>query len=161
MQPRFVVKLRDEYKAVKYENFRSNLLNLRNAMAALQVKADSDKNGLLHDQNLYPFSSRNSSFTYPRWEGSEAERKLKLDISLGRHKEVKPKVLQQSRDAYKVFPLEIFRKHIHQEVRAKMESSYWLKKKELKRLKKQKKIAKEKNGDNVNTNEAEKLLIKW
>jgi hypothetical protein len=40
-----------------------------------------------------------------------------LDIDEGKNKRFKPEDLQNSRNEYKKYPLEVFRKHIHQEER--------------------------------------------
>jgi hypothetical protein len=72
---------------------------------------------------------QNVGFAYPRFGGSEAERLLKLDVSNGEHKKMKPKELKLTRPEYEPFPPCVFAKHIHQELRERRAKSYWLAKK--------------------------------
>ena len=53
----------------------------------------------------------------PQWHGSNAERLLKADIAAKVNEAMTPKQMHCSREEYKIYPLEVFRKHIHQEVR--------------------------------------------
>ena len=77
---------------------------------------------------------------YPQWQDSEAEQLLKSDLAAGIGTSIKPEQLWNSRKEYQAFPLTVFRKHIHQELRAELETGYWLnKKEEKKKEKKQKK----------------------
>ena len=62
---------------------------------------------------------------YPRWDGSEAARLLKLDIEAGEHLKLTPVKLHEKRVEYKALPLHVFRDHIYQEKRSRMEGSYW------------------------------------
>ncbi len=54
---------------------------------------------------------------YPEWEGSEAQSWLKKDMKAGKHDTLQPMELWETRDAYQLFPLEVFRDHIYQEIR--------------------------------------------
>jgi hypothetical protein len=47
------------------------------------------------------------------------------DIEEGRLAIMKPKALRESRDEYLAFPLDVFRKHIHQNRRIQVEGAYW------------------------------------
>ena len=49
-------------------------------------------------------------------DGSLAQALLKKDINNNKHKTLTPKQLHNSKDKYKEFKLEVFCKHIHQEV---------------------------------------------
>lgn len=64
----------------------------------------------------------NDSRGYPRWDGSSAQRLLKLDVTAGAHMIMKPQVLQSTRDEYKPFPLKVFIDHIYQEKKSRLES---------------------------------------
>jgi hypothetical protein len=69
---------------------------------------------------------------YPFWDTSLASTYLKLDIDNELHITMSKEDFHRSRAEYLVFPKEIFRKHILQEVNARLQTSYWLKKKEKK-----------------------------
>jgi hypothetical protein len=57
---------------------------------------------------------------------SEAEKLLKSSIANGDHLAMKPKALYEDTNAYHMFTLDQFRKHIDQERRSRKESLYWL-----------------------------------
>jgi hypothetical protein len=92
-------------------------------------RADEDLAAFLHDMRTCPRSCR-----HPCWQDSEAERLLKIDIEAGGIAAAlhEPQKLWKSRSEYQAFPLNVFRKHIHQETRAEIEKSYWLHNKKLK-----------------------------
>ena len=54
---------------------------------------------------------------YPEWEGSEAQHWLKKDMEDGKHLQLKPEELHQSRPEYVLLPLKVFRDHIAQPTR--------------------------------------------
>lgn len=109
------------------------LNSLRKALDKLKNKADVDSAGIEHDRRLHPINSNPPGSSYPRWDGSAAQRLLKEDIEEGEHKQLQPRELRMTREEYQVFPLHVFRKHIHQEVRSRTETPYWLVKKQQKR----------------------------
>jgi hypothetical protein len=78
--------------------------------------ASSDSAALTHGQRIYPKKTHNHRGE-PRWEVSEAERLLTLDIDKGKNKSLKPIDLHHSRNEYKMYPLTVFRNHIDQEER--------------------------------------------
>ena len=53
---------------------------------------------------------------YPNWHQSEARLLLKADITAGLHKTTSPKDLYMTRPEYQLFPLEVFRKHIYEDI---------------------------------------------
>ena len=57
--------------------------------------------------------------SFRRWEGSEAERLLRLDMDEGKHEAMAPRLLYAERREYREFPLHVFRGHIHQEKRTR------------------------------------------
>jgi hypothetical protein len=75
--------------------------------------ASSDSAALAHDRHIYPKKTHNHRGE-PRWEGSEAERLLKLDIDKGKNKSLKPIDIHHSRNEYKMYSLTVFWKHIDQ-----------------------------------------------
>jgi hypothetical protein len=133
MAPKKVFDLRPEFQLYKYENFVTNLRNLRKQIAEKQDLADDDEAAFAHDE---VFGLRVNSKPYPRWQGSVAELLLKQDIDNGQHVHMKPRELKQSRTEYGPYPGTIFRDHIHQELRARMERPYWLARRKEKEEKK-------------------------
>jgi hypothetical protein len=137
MAPKQVFVMRPEFQLYTYNNFATNLRNLRKTVAKQQDLADDDEAAFAHDELL---GLRVNSKPYPRWQGSVAEQLLKQDIDNGRHVSMKPRELKESRAEYGPYPGTIFRDHIHQELRARMERPYWLarrkEKEEAKRKKK-------------------------
>ena len=66
-------------------------------------------------------------FSYRRrWQGTQAEAFLKADISQNLQVNQKPKELWVTRPEYKAYPLNVFRDHIQQELRARRERPYWM-----------------------------------
>ena len=128
MKPKDVHAMHEEYKQYNYGNFGTNLRNLRLSFRRLQGHADADSAALAHDLQV---RSRvvNNPRGYPQWEGSAAERLLKIDIDTHEHKKMEPRMLYQKRKEYQEFPLEVFRNHIYQEVRSRTGSLYWSAKK--------------------------------
>jgi len=121
--PKEVYNMRPEYRAYKYDNFVTNLRNLRKSLAELQERADDDAAALAHDEAL---DLRSNGKPYPRWQGTEAETLLKLDIDNDQQKNKTPRELQATRPEYAPYPSKVFRDHIHQETRSRLERSYWL-----------------------------------
>lgn len=125
---------REIYWLWPFDNFKTNIKNLRAAVARDIQRARADHAALLHDlkKNPLPETVVTGSGTYPRWNGSEAERLLKLDIDEGWHLIMTPSDLQSTKEEYKEYPLRVFAKHIHQEWVGRLERSYWQAKKKEK-----------------------------
>jgi hypothetical protein len=132
MKPAAIHPLRIEYQNVKYENFSANLNRLRKTLGSQSDEALFDDAAVAHDRQLHPIRCNNP----PHWDGSEDQRLLKIDINTGKHLRMQPR---QENDAYQVFSLDVFRNHIHQEVRSRKESPYWVAKKAVKQRKKERK----------------------
>jgi hypothetical protein len=86
-------------------------------------RAEEDLAAFLHQMRTCPRSCR-----YPRWQDSEAQRLLKIDIEavIGTSSLLHTQQLWRSRQEYQAFPLNVFRKLLHQETQAEIEKSYWL-----------------------------------
>jgi len=132
-----VHKLRDEYAKCKLANFKTNLKNLREALNREERNANEDATNILHDRSKHPIVG-NPKFSYPRWDGSAASRLLKHDVDNGIINQKTPKELQLFRPEYQLFPLEVFRKHIHQEKQKRLGRAYWMHKHVLEQQKKNK-----------------------
>ena len=129
-----------EYKKVPLENFKQNLASLRERLSNFRISAELDDDALRRDRCLHPIE------TEGRWPGSEAESLLKKDIDDGKHLAMSPAELYNhpERKPYKAFPKDQFRKHIHQEVRSRRDTLYWIALKEKgKAAKEEKKTKKE------------------
>ena len=125
--PAEVHAMRREYEVVEYEKFRTNLNKLRKKLEFQQSSAASDDAALQHYMGLNPVNMNpTGGMNYPRWDLSDAQRLLKEDIAFERHKAMKPQELRMTRLEYQRFPKDVFRKHIHQEVRSLTETPYWL-----------------------------------
>jgi hypothetical protein len=123
--PMQVFAMRPElYKPYK-KNFGANLRRLQWSLKDQQDRADEDDAAVRHDLELFPWPEHDPR-GYPLWNESLAQRLLKEDISAGKHKELKPKELQQTRDEYKPYPLKVFSDHIIQEKDSRLGKSYWL-----------------------------------
>ena len=138
MQPHQVYEMHPEYKRYKYTNFTANLGSLKGAINDSHKHADFDDAALANDERLHPRSATTTA-GLPRWDGSEAQGLLKMDVDDGKHDSMQPKDLYESRVEYEVFSLEVFRKHIYQETRKCVETPYWAHKRELKKKKKEEK----------------------
>jgi len=127
------------YHEYEFKNFKTNLGDLKEALKKQFGKAVSDHLALWNDITHRPRNGpTDSTRPCPRWEGSEAERLLKLDMEEGLHEQMRPSDLFFSRPEYAPWPLEVFRDHIYQGSRSELETPYWMAKraeKEAKRAK--------------------------
>ena len=118
MPPREVSLPRLEYVDYDpdYKHVGSGLYSLKEQCKVSNSRAAEDMAALVHDRNFYPKAIYNHRGE-PVWPGSAAEKSLFEDIDNGKHNEMKPRDLHQSRMEYQVYPLTVFRGHIHQEVK--------------------------------------------
>jgi hypothetical protein len=71
-----------------------------------------DSAAVANDRNLFPVDEgQNVGFAYPRFGGSKAERLMKLDVSNGEHKKMKPKELKLTRRVRTLSPLCLCQTH--------------------------------------------------
>jgi hypothetical protein len=122
MFPRDVVKLRWEYSEVNVKNFRSNWLALKKRISTHKARAEEDELMYLHDMTIYTLAKDRDEL----WHGSAAERLLKKDMEQKRHERLHPSLFYLARPEYQQFEYQIFRKHIHQELRSSIETPYWI-----------------------------------
>jgi hypothetical protein len=128
MVPKVVYGMREEYREVEYSRFRTNLHSLRNTLQKLADRAAVDNAAVVQAQLAHPSirDDNQPGFSYPRWDGSRAQSLLKVDVEAGNHSLMRPQQLRLTRDEYAPFPLDVFRKHIHAELRSRKDSAYWL-----------------------------------
>lgn len=102
MGPSEVYRLPDrpQFRKVECKKFRDNLRSLRKGLKEKQEWASKDAESLAKDRMLKPKPTHNHRGE-PRFEGSETERWLKIDVAAGKHLEKKPEDLYNSREVYK------------------------------------------------------------
>jgi hypothetical protein len=118
MAPDVVYLQHPEFATFQYEKFRDNLNKLRKKIKGKKTRSELDSLALQRDRKSHPKPEKNNRGE-PRWEGSEAERLLKLDVDNGKHNAMTPRNLHKSRKEYQDYALDVFRKHIHQEVKTR------------------------------------------
>lgn len=131
MLPRDVYSLHEEFKNFKYANFRTNLNNLRKNLLERKQTSKFDEKALQHDRQIVNRGSQNQR-GYPFWPKSDASKLLESDLKGGQHLQSKPEILYMTRPEYQMFPISVFRDHVHQELRQQRERPYWLHKKQQK-----------------------------
>jgi hypothetical protein len=116
---------RPEYAAFPVNVFTRRLAALRVLARGQNARRASDAAALMRDQQLRPQATHNSNGVL-RWEGSDAERLLKDDMSNGVHTQMAPQAMYNTRAEYQLFTLDQFRGHIYQESkRRKFITSYY------------------------------------
>jgi hypothetical protein len=97
--------------------YKDRIERLRNAIGRLQHWAAFDSEKVLEDIAKHTPHNKNIRGEL-RWDGSEAQQLLKQDVEQGRHLQLKPRELRETREEYKVFGLRVFQKHIDQQKQA-------------------------------------------
>ena len=113
-----VYEMCDLFKEYPRENFKTNLKNLREAIAKDYDRMAEDAEAYGHDVELRDIlRQRNPPRLppYPNWHTHEARHLLQADIATEKHKAMKPKDLYLTQTKYQDFPLDVFRDHIYQE----------------------------------------------
>jgi hypothetical protein len=110
-----VQKMRPEYQEYDLKNFGPNLNTLRDAVRKDYNRMLADCEYYGHDLALLKDKPPKAR-AYPNWHQSSARLLLKSDTKVGKHKAMKPKELHMTKAEYQEFPLEVFRKHIYQDV---------------------------------------------
>lgn len=134
--PKDVFKMDPEFQKYKYENFRTNLNTLRKATKSRKVNSAFDEDALQKDRQIVQRDTITQR-GYPFWPESDARKLLERDLKEGRHLRMTPKILHMTRPEYRIFPLSVFRDHIHQELRCQRERPYWNYKKSQKKRQRQ------------------------
>lgn len=107
---------RPEYCVTDRTKFNRRLYSLLDQISEAQGRANRDEEALIHDLGLFPRPKTNHRGE-PRWEGSAAESWLRIDVQNGVDKPLTAEELRATRLAYRRFPVDVFRGHIHQENR--------------------------------------------
>ncbi|KAI2500862.1 hypothetical protein MHU86_13582 [Fragilaria crotonensis] len=115
---------RPAFSGFLFNKFPPRLRAMQKQHLVKSGRAANEHAALAHDRIHFPRPSHNHRGE-PQWHGSDAERLLKFDVAAKNHETMTPQQLYGTRTHYQVYPLEVFRKHIHQEVRLlKMKSQY-------------------------------------
>jgi hypothetical protein len=125
--PRAVWLSREEFQKYKQSNFGQNFRAACDQLAAAQARAKTDAAAVVNDRKIHPRSDT-TFYGYPRWDGSKASHLLVQDLNDmadGTLETMKPKALQETREEYLAFPLDVFRDHIKQIRRKQVEGEYW------------------------------------
>jgi hypothetical protein len=109
---------RQEFAGFKFSNFPPRLKAMQKSHAAHIGHAKVETEILRVHKQHFPTPLLDHR-GHPQWHGSDAERFLKADIAARTPGEtpIAPKLFYLTRAAYQIYPLDVFRKHIHQEVR--------------------------------------------
>lgn len=105
----------DIFAGMEYDAaFKRRLLALRKQVSDGKDRASADLRRFEQAKKNHPPPTRNHR-DEPQWNGSEAQRLLKMDMDNKKHFDLKPEYLWESRPEYGEFYLSTFRDHLWQE----------------------------------------------
>jgi hypothetical protein len=112
-----IYKMHEEYKLYDRTKFSSRLSSLRTQYHECMIRNAMDIEAFdNYRQNHQP--SLISHYGYPEWQGSEAQRLLKIDLEAKKQDTMSRMDLWDSKpEFYEHFPLKVFRDKLNQEVR--------------------------------------------
>ena len=125
----YILSHPEEHSKWEYTNWTNNLRNLRHAIEKDNKRMHDDMLSYGHDLAIVNALRAANPNQKPRWRGSEAAKRLKEDVDKGKHLEMKHSTLHQTRPEYLVFDLDVFRKHIYQEIDSRPKRAYCFEKK--------------------------------
>jgi len=105
------------------KHFPSCLERLLEKVANDRGLANAAAEALAKDKSLHPPSDDPRG--YPVFQGSRAEKLLHEDMDSGLSETLSPKELCNHREEHREWPLEVFRGHIQQEKRRRIEGKCW------------------------------------
>jgi hypothetical protein len=112
-----IFQMHPEYKLYDRTKFSGRLSDLRRIYDEFMFRAEIDQEAFEHFRDNHQ-PSLFSHKGYPEWQGSEAQRLLKLDIEAGKHTRMSKTDLHDSnREYYENYPLDTFRDKVYQELR--------------------------------------------
>ena len=118
MDAKVVYLQRPEYAETEWRLFPGRLKSTRKQVTSNKERAKEDN--VIYENTIQRFPANATGITSQgklRWDGSDAQRLLKVDIDNGMHKTMEAKAFYNTRSEYKVFELSDFRDHIHQEIK--------------------------------------------
>ena len=105
------------FARMQYDSaFVRRLGSVRDDYVKKVARCEKDLEAYLIAKRNHPTPELNSRGE-PQWNGSRAQELLKETVKNGEHNGVKPAVLRDSKEEYKVYSLQTFRDHIYQEER--------------------------------------------
>ena len=119
--------IQDKYKKLmEFELFKSRLKSMRLIIQKKHERAAEDAKALANDQVIHPRPTLNARGEV-QWIDSEAKKLLSIDVAEGLHEMMSPSELYSSCPEYKQdCPiLEVFRGHIHQEIKTVKWRKQW------------------------------------
>lgn len=125
--PSDVYRSRPEFQQYDFDNFKTNLKNLKALIYDSIERMARDCEYYGHDiARLHDIRAENPPQQTP-WHRSEAKALLEKDIDDGKHlivneetgKKITPKELYMTRSVYREYSLRVFRDHIYQEMARK------------------------------------------
>jgi hypothetical protein len=108
------------FQEYPFDRFRENVANLKKQVQASWAIVDRDIEIVKEELRNFPQSSEGNR-GYPRWDKHPAKQLLRQDIKAGKYKLGEAQQFQTTRAEYLLFPLHVFRDHIHQERRRQRE----------------------------------------
>jgi hypothetical protein len=112
-----VYNLHDEFKKYDFKKFQGRLSAVRIKVKELHSRANDDLDAFENFKQNHAVSLY-SHKGYIQWQGSHAQELLQTDLEAGKHTEMAPKALWESRKAYMDdFPLDAFRDKLKQEIK--------------------------------------------
>jgi hypothetical protein len=103
------------YHKFEYTNFRTNLRNLRIAVAKLKAAAAEDAIAFNNVTLDWPVLVQVAPPQYPTWHNSVVKTLLLDDIKYGMTDGLKPAAVWHMRPEYSVYPIKVFHDHFNKE----------------------------------------------
>ena len=108
---------REQYKSMEMSVFKRRFKSLLTIVSLKRHRAAEDAADLANDRQIHPRPILNQRGE-PQWIASESKALLEDDVANGNAKSMSPKELYLSRPEYQMeYGLEVFRKHIYQELK--------------------------------------------
>ncbi len=95
------------------EHYKARIGRSQKAVKRLKWAADHDEKCLIEARAMFPKQTHGPTGKI-LWEGSEAAEWLEIDFQAGKHLEMAPSELRETRDCYKLFSKRRFSKRIDQ-----------------------------------------------
>lgn len=106
------------------QNFKTNYKNLKQSIETELMAIEFDHLTLQKHNSAFPRMALTNR-GYPFWDTHPARRLLEADVKHGRLEGKKPSDVRKSNAVYQEFPLNVFTKHVHQEIRKQREAVAW------------------------------------
>ena len=121
MLPEEVYKSCELYHQYKKANFKRNLRNLKSITEKRNAHIEFDRRAV----DKLPTRPMLTKAGHPFWDGSNAQRILKLGLLNGEYKTLKPMEVYNQDEEFRKFPLHVFRNHFYKAQTNQRSSAYW------------------------------------